>query len=83
MNQSELLFRQEGGAPTQTDALIAALHETNGQWVALPVLVDAVGGYAIHSRAADARRIGVNVENKVEFNQITRKRMSWYRLLAP
>jgi len=80
---TQLEFNATGGAPTQTDALIAALHAANGEWVSLPDLVGAVGGYAIHSRAADARRMGVNIENKVEFSQLTRKRHSWYRLLAP
>lgn len=83
MNEAQQQFVLEGGEPTQTDALIARLHEANGEWVALPELVAAVGGYAIHSRAADARKMGVNIENKVVFSQVTRKRHSWYRLIAP
>ena len=83
MNTSQIEFTMTGKAPSQTDALINALHEADGAWVPLPTLVDIVGGYAIHSRANDARSRGVNIENKVEFSQVTGKRHSWYRLLAP
>jgi len=83
VNQTEIAFREHGGAPTQTDALIAHLHAANGQWVGLPELVEVVGAFAIHSRAADARKAGINIENKVEFSPITKKRHSFYRLLAP
>lgn len=83
MNQTQLFFNETGGAPTQTDRLISTLHAADGQWVGLPDLVAAVGGYAVHSRAADARKMGVNVENRVEYSQITKQRHSFYRLLAP
>lgn len=83
MNESQQQFILSGSAPTQTDRLIEILHEADGQWVPLPMLVDAVGCFCIHSRAADARRMGVNIENKVEYSPITKKRHSWYRLLAP
>ena len=83
MNQSQIEFVAAGGAPTQTDKLIACLHGANGAWVDLPTLVAFVGGYAIHSRAADARKMGVNIENSVQFDPVTKKRNSWYRLLSP
>ena len=83
MNQSEIEFRSTGRSPSQTDSLISALHLADGQWVPLPTLVEYVGGFAIHSRAADGRRLGCNIENKVEYSPITKKRHSWYRLIAP
>jgi len=83
VNASQEQFIAEGGAPSQTDALIAKLHEANGAWVSLHDLVDAVGGFAIHSRAADARRMGCNIENQVIFSPVTKKRHSFYRLLSP
>jgi hypothetical protein len=80
MNTTQMKFVATGGAPTQTDKLIACLHGANGAWVDLPTLVAFVGGYAIHSRAADARKMGVPVENSVKFDPVTNKRLSWYRL---
>lgn len=79
-NSSQIEFISTGGSPTQTDKLIACLHGANGAWVDLPTLVAFTGAYAVHSRAADARKMGVPVENRVEFDPVTKKRMSWYRL---
>ena len=83
VNTKQETFLWEGGALSQTDKLINALHAANNRWVDLPTLVAFVGGYAIHSRAADARKRGVNVENSVVFDEATGKRNSFYRLLAP
>jgi len=83
MNKTEIAFREAGGAPTQNDKLIEVLHAAEGEWVSLPDLVQAVGAYSIHSRCADLRKMGLNVENRVEYSPITRKRHSFYRLLAP
>lgn len=83
MNPSQEQFIATGKAPSQTDELIRVLHEAEGAWVPLPVLVDAVGCFCIHSRAHDARKMGVNIENKVEYSQITKRRHSWYRMLPP
>lgn len=83
MNAKQQEFLLQGGAPSQVDALIAALHAADGQWVGLPQLVDAVGGFAIHSRVSDARKMGCKIENRVEFQPLTKKRLSFYRMIAP
>ena len=83
MNTKQETFLWEGGALSQTDRLINCLHAADSRWVDLPTLVAFVGGYAIHSRAADARKRGVNIENSVQFDAATGKRNSFYRLLAP
>jgi hypothetical protein len=83
MNKTQMEFEAEGKAPSQTDRLIQVLHNANNRWVDLPTLVARVGGYAIHSRAADARKMGVNVENYTINNPYTGKRESFYRLQAP
>ena len=83
MNTKQEQFLWDGGALSQTDKLINALHAANNRWVDLPTLVAFVGGYAIHSRAADARKRGVNIENSVIVDKTTNKRHSFYRLLAP
>ena len=67
---------------TQTDKFLTCLMEANGAWVGLPTLADYIGGYAVHSRAADARQMGYNVDNKIEYDPATRKRHSFYRIVA-
>ena len=79
MNQAD--FIASGANLSQTDKLINYLHMAEGQWVGLPTLVSVCGGFAIHSRASDAKRRGVNIENRVE--NINGKKHSFYRILAP
>lgn len=83
MHAKQETFLAEGGAISQTDRLINHLHRASPDWVGLPELVSVVGGYAIHSRANDARARGVNIENRVDFDRTTKKRISFYRILAP
>jgi len=82
MSTAEIAFRETGSAPSQTDKLITCLMEANGEWVGLPQLVEAIGGYAAHSRACDARRKGYDIQNKVDFDEATGKRKSFYRVVA-
>lgn len=81
MNASQTQFISEGGAMSQTDKLITALMQANGGWLDLPTLVAFVGGYAIHSRACDARRKGYNIENTTERDPLTGQRHSYYRIV--
>ena len=81
MNTQQIEFVCSGGAPSQTDKLITALMEANGAWVELPVLVAAIGGYAVHSRKCDAIKKGYNIENRVEYNRQTGLRHSFYRVV--
>ena len=66
--------------PTQTDRLLFAREAAHGGWVGLPELVHRTGAYAVHSRAADLRRRGLPVENRVRFDPLTGRRHSFYRL---
>lgn len=66
---------------SQTDRLIAHLLANRGNWVPLPELVGVCGGYAIHSRASDARKRGYDVEQSSNVEPGTRKVHSFYRLL--
>ena len=59
--------------------MLAALREARGAWVPLPKLVRLVGGYAIHSRAANLREAGYPVECAVAGNG--EKKHSRYRLV--
>lgn len=81
MNSSQAQFETDGKAPSQTSRFITALMEANGQFVGLPALVEAIGGFAVHSRAADARKMGYNIENHTVLNRETGKRMSFYRVI--
>jgi len=81
MNDSQLQFELEGKALSQTDRFITALLQAGGNWVGLPALVAATGGYAAHSRAADARKKGYTIENRTEHDALTGKRHSFYRLV--
>lgn len=81
MNTSQMQFVSEGGAPSQTDKLISALMQANGGWLDLPTLVAFTGSYVIHSRAADARKKGYNIENTTERDPLTGQRHSYYRIL--
>lgn len=81
MSTPELTFRETGGAPSQTDKFITCLMEANGAWVPLPTIVQAIGGYAAHSRAANARDMGYNIENRQEYQPLTGKRLSFYRIV--
>jgi hypothetical protein len=82
MNASQLQFTLEGKAPSQTDRFIAALLQAGGNWVGLPALADLIGGFAVHSRAADARKKGYTIENRTEHDALTGKRHSFYRLVS-
>lgn len=46
------------GRPTQNDLLLDRLRKAKGEWVAMPELGAAMGGWAVHSRIADLRRLG-------------------------
>lgn len=81
MNTAQMEFKASGGAPSQTDKFITCLMEAHGAWVSLPQIVQAIGGYAAHSRAANAREMGYNIENKVEYDRATGTRHSFYRIV--
>ena len=81
MHTSQIEFVCSGGATSQTNKLITALMEANGGWVEMPALCDITGSLNIHSRCADARKKGYNIENKTTLNPITGKRESFYRVV--
>ena len=65
MNQST--YEQSGVGLSQCDLVLMALCDAasdrmDPQWVSLPDLVQACGGYAVHSRVADLRKRGHDIE---------------------
>ena len=62
---------------TQNQIVLNMLKRFRRKWVAMPTLAILAGAYAIHSRIADLRRAGWNIDNRVEG---IRPRKSFYRL---
>lgn len=75
MNQTE--FVKTGAGATQNEIVLRLLEMRRGDWVGLTELVEAGGGYAVHSRVADLRREGHVIENRTE--RKGRRRVSSYR----
>lgn len=64
---------------TQCDRILAELRRAQGDWVAMPHLAAVSGAYAVHSRISDLRKLGLDIEVKIEG---TRPKQSYYRLLT-
>lgn len=69
---------------SQTDILREMFRAKPGQWLPLPELAEAMGGFAVHSRVAQLRReSGMVIVNRQEIRPGTSKRLSFYRYLTP
>lgn len=79
MNATQLEFLTAGGATGQNAKLIDYMLARRGRWIPMPELVDHLGSYCIHSRAADARKLGYDIENRRE--RVDGKVHSYYRLV--
>jgi hypothetical protein len=66
--------------PTQSELILAELIQHHGRWVEMPHLAAVSGAYAVHSRIADLRADGHQIEVKIEG---VRPRKSAYRLVSP
>ncbi len=69
MNQTT--FEQSGAGLSQADKILLALRVQQSccggmiadtGWLSLPYLVEFCGGYAVHSRVADLRKRGHDIE---------------------
>lgn len=78
MNASQTEFVLGGVARGQNALLLAALEARRGQWVPMVELGREIGAWAVHSRAADLRRLGYEIENRRE--RVAGKVHSFYRL---
>lgn len=65
-----------GAGATQCERILDMLQR--GQWVPMPALADASGGYAVHSRIAELRARGHVITQRSE--RSGRKILSFYRL---
>lgn len=60
MTQTQYTDRKLG--VSQSDLILRELQATPGQWVPMPRLCEVSGAYAVHSRVADLRKQGHNIE---------------------
>jgi biotin operon repressor len=65
---------------TQNARVFDLLLRNHGQWVAMPDIATHAGCYAVHSRIADLRAQGHQIECKIIG---VRPRHSFYRLSSP
>ncbi len=64
---------------SQTALILRELQRNAGRWVAMPALAEVSGAYAVHSRIADLRADGYQIDTRIEG---TRPRRSYYRLVV-
>lgn len=68
-----------GAGTSQCGAILARLDAAGGDWVPMPELAQASGAFAVHSRVAELRSWGHNIEQRSE--RVGRKVRSFYRLV--
>lgn len=66
---------------SQTSEMGAMLLAARGEWVSMTEIGKVIGAWAVHSRAADLRRQGHAIENRIEVGKDGQKH-SYYRLIA-
>jgi hypothetical protein len=66
---------------SQTSEMGAMLLAARGSWVSMTEIGKVIGAWAVHSRAADLRRQGHAIENRIEVGKDGQKH-SWYRLVV-
>ena len=67
--------------PTQNELILDALTARRGDWVPMPELSEASGSWNVHSRIADLRAEGHDIDNKIV--RRGRQSRSYYRIPAP
>ncbi len=77
MNQKQ--YEDEGLGQSQGEKIARALKAHTPNWVEMPDLWRVSGAMAVHSRIADLRKSGMNIENKREVKG--RIVHSFYRLV--
>lgn len=80
MNDQQLTFAIAGAGSSQTGLVLQRLQERAGQWVPMPELVEFCGGYAVHSRIADLRKLGYAIDNLVD--RSSKPYRSYYRIIT-
>ena len=79
MNQPELAFRSTGGGMTQNEKLRRIFKAQPGVWHSMTRLGELIRAWAVHSRVADLRKLGMRIESRSVRDTITGQRHSYYR----
>lgn len=79
MNATESKFRLRGGGRSQCARIRAYLEARRGQWVPMTDLWRASGAFAVHSRIADLRKLGLSIDHADQPSP-DGPRLSFYRL---
>ena len=80
MNATQLEFKAARAGESQCDKIAARLLQAPGNWVAMTDLWAVSGAFAVHSRIADLRRRGMNIEQRNE-RQPDGTIHSYYRII--
>lgn len=67
--------------PSQSAQILTLLRERSGQWVPMPDLCARANAFAVHSRVAELRRGGHQIECEVRQGERHQKR-SFYRMVG-
>lgn len=68
MNTTQLEFTARAGGQSQCDRILERLQKSAGQWVSIVELHRVSGSYVIHSRIADLRKRGCQIEQRNEWS---------------
>lgn len=77
MTQSE--HAASGAGTSQCGAILALLEAAGGDWVPMPNLAHDSGAFAVHSRVAELRKRGHEIEQQSKRDG--RRVLSYYRLV--
>jgi hypothetical protein len=79
MTTTQLEFEAAAGGTTQNAQLMRIFVANPNEWLSMTFLVQSIHAYAVHSRVADLRKLGMNIENESKTVKGSRKRCSLYR----
>lgn len=66
--------------PSQSDLILAVLTANRGEWCSMPELAMASHSCNIHSRIAELRKRGHEIENIIDHDSSSNRKSSFYRL---
>jgi hypothetical protein len=67
--------------PSQASLILAELQRRPGVNVPMPDLVRVSGAFAVHSRVAELRKRGYQIENDIDHDPVSAAKHSYYRLV--
>ncbi len=80
MSTEQLEYIASDSGASQCEIALWLLKRHVGDWVAMPDIARAMGGFAVHSRVSDLRKAGHMIDHKNE--RAEGRTHSFYRLVA-